>query len=495
MHPMSVHRRQSPNYGASRPIDAPGNPADVRRLFGRQRNSAILESVANSDVCGRWSYYGFSAIETIRIDESRNSGLDELAQAVRRRIQARGRQEVSNAAPPFLGGWIGYLSYEAGKWIEPSAGWRHPATPFGLAEWRFYDTILAHDSVLDAWHVAGIENDVSSPQGCLADRLSQLESFVRENVTSAEASESPSESRAIGRWNMTDDEYLQHVGRILDYIRAGDVYQANMTRRFSAELHDTPLRLYESLCRFNPAAFAGLLRFDDAGPVRTIQSSSPELFLTLENGVVTTRPIKGTRPRSGIAEHDRTAVAELEASDKERAELNMIIDLERNDLGRVCEYGSICVESAGEIEAHPTVFHRTATIRGRLREGCDAMDLIRATFPGGSITGAPKVRAMQIIDELESEARGPYCGAIGYIGADGNMVLNLPIRTLTTVGDRVTLAVGSGIVADSNPQAELEELNAKAAGMMRAIAQCQQAASTEASTRWSTKPLDTNVPT
>ncbi len=492
---MTVHRRQSPNYGASRPIDSPGNPAAVRSLFGRQRNSAILESVASNDESGRWSYYCLSSIETVRIDESRNSGPYELENALRRRIHARGRQDVSDTAPPFLGGWIGYLSYEAGKWIEPSAGWRHPSTPFGLAEWRFYDTILAYDSVLDAWHVAGIENDAPSTNAGLSDRLSQLEAFVLENVTPAEASVPASESRAVGRWNMTDDEYLQHVERILDYIRAGDVYQVNMTRRFSAELQDAPPRLYESLCRCNPAAFAALLRFDDAGPLRTIQSSSPELFLTLENGVVTTRPIKGTRPRTGIAEHDITAVAELEASDKERAELNMIIDLERNDLGRVCEYGSINVESAGEIEAHPTVFHRTATIRGQLREGCDALDLIRATFPGGSITGAPKVRAMQIIDELESEARGPYCGAIGYIGADGNMVLNLPIRTLTTVGNRVTLAVGSGIVADSDPNAELEELNAKAAGMMRAIAQCQQAPSADTSARWNTKPLNTNVAT
>lgn len=434
----------------------------------------MLESVASPDVSSRWSYYAMSPTEMLRSDDDGPNGWNDLVAQLRTRILPQPARRDHGKLPPFVGGWIGCFSYEAGRWIEPTARGRHALTAFGLADWRFYDTLLAHDVANDAWYVAGVEH-VTPPAGHppLHERLDRLEAFVASAHAVGDLPAPAPGAHPAGRWNLSDDEYLQRVERILEYIRAGDVYQVNMTRRYEARLTAEPSRLYELLCRSNPAAYAAFLRFDDADGLRTIQSSSPELFLSLQDGLVTTRPIKGTRPRTGDAQRDAVAVAELEASEKERAELNMIIDLERNDLGRVCEYGSIRVAHAGEIERHPTVFHRTATIRGQLRNGHDAFDLIRATFPGGSITGAPKVRAMQIIDALENEARGPYCGAIGYIGVDGNMQLNLPIRTLTTIEDRVTMAVGSGIVADSAPRAELDELNAKAAGMMRAVEQCQ----------------------
>ncbi len=193
------------------------------------------------------------------------------------------------------------------------------------------------------------------------------------------------------------------------------------------------------------------------------------MFLRLEDGIVTSQPIKGTRPRGATPDEDALEAAALANSEKDQAELNMIVDLVRNDLGRVCTYGTVQVANEGAIERHPTVFHRAATVRGRLRSDCDAFDLLRAAFPGGSITGAPKVRAMQLIHEFETEARGPYCGAIGYIGLDGNMALNLPIRTLTMADGWLDLKVGSGIVADSVPVEEYEELGAKAAGMLAAI--------------------------
>jgi len=259
----------------------------------------------------------------------------------------------------------------------------------------------------------------------------------------------------------------------LSYIRAGDIFQVNLARRFRLSTAAHPAAIYQCLCEQNPAAFAAYLPIHHSrsaqGPPAAVLSSSPELFLHLHGSELVTRPIKGTRPRGRDAQSDAAAAMELSRSQKDRAELNMIIDLERNDLGRVCEYGSVQVDSDGDIEKLATVFHRTATIRGRLRAGLDAVDLLRATFPGGSVSGAPKVRAMQIINELEPDARGPYCGAIGYVGLDGTMELNLAIRTLTMAGGDVDCFVGSAIVADSEPLEEYLELKAKAAGMMAAL--------------------------
>lgn len=473
---MSPQLPHPSDYWACRRIAPPGNRTSVRRHFSRQPNAAILESVTEGSVSGRWSWFAHAPVATVRARSRDSVDAERLFATLRSEVrprQARGPLDID--LPPFAGGWIGYFAYEAGVWIEPTAGCRHAPTPFGLAEWRFHDSVLAHDNHSDLWYVCAVKRKHEPDDATiLTDRMDCLTAFANECSEFQNGELPPQTCDPAGHWNLADDEYLQRVERILTYILAGDTYQVNLTRRFVASLETGAEKLYDALCRNNPAAYAAFLRFDDGDETRSILSSSPELFLALDDGIVTTRPIKGTRPKIGDETLDAIARAELVASEKERAELNMIIDLERNDLGRVCEYGSVHVESDGEIEVHPTVFHRTATIRGRLREAHDAIDLIRATFPGGSITGAPKVRAMQVIDELEREARGPYCGAIGYIGVNGDMQLNLPIRTLTTFGDRVELAVGSGIVADSDPRQELEELHAKARGMMRAIATCQR---------------------
>jgi len=458
---------------------------------------------------------------------------------------------------PFVGGWIGYLAYEAGRFVEPSAGWRHRGV-LPVCQWGLYDTAIIHDHVAGRWHVAG----VALPPGLagterpgLAERLDALEQWAAEADPGVNIQRSAIGDSVRGRWNFSREEYIAKVRRALEYIRAGDIFQLNLARRCRCAVTETPIALYDRLCATNPAAYAaylpvipdapsvtpwssplpfgsrlnGVLSPRDVAETRApntkksrrqnlvfrpdcpdaaILSSSPELFLSIRGREVTTRPIKGTRPRGLTPELDDAATRELAASEKDRAELNMIIDLERNDLGRVCEYGSVRVVHDGEIEMLPTVIHRTATVVGRrreVREGtlapADAIDLLRATFPGGSITGAPKVRAMQIIDELEPEARGPYCGAIGYIGVNGDVQLNLAIRTivakravsyqLSAISHRlsvsarrdgrseksrggapeyeVSLHVGSGIVADSDPGAEYEELQAKAAGMLAAL--------------------------
>jgi para-aminobenzoate synthetase component 1 len=267
------------------------------------------------------------------------------------------------------------------------------------------------------------------------------------------------------RSNFTPDAYLAAVRRCIDYIAAGDVFQVNLSQRFSAVLTEAPATIYQRLCRQSPAAYGAYLdHFDYA-----LLCNSPELFLRVDppdqdgRRKVTTRPIKGTRPRGTGME------AELRHSAKDRAELNMIVDLERNDLGRICEIASVKVLEPRVIEPHQTLYHGAATIGGILRGDVTFVDLLRATFPGGSVTGAPKIRAMEVIEALEPTRRGPYCGAIGYLAADGTIELNVAIRTMIVRDGLVHISVGGGIVADSDPVAEYDETLVKAQAMFSAL--------------------------
>lgn len=256
------------------------------------------------------------------------------------------------------------------------------------------------------------------------------------------------------------ERYEAAVGRVIDYIRAGDTFQVNLAQRFTAGLRDQPADVYYRLSRDYMAEYGAFLNYDDYA----IISNSPELFVQVDaDRRIVTRPIKGTRPLGDGME------AALRGSLKDQAELNMIVDLERNDLGRVCEIGSVRVTEPRTIERHPTVYHGVATIEGTLRPEVTFVDLLRATFPGGSITGAPKIRAMQIIDELEPVRRGPYCGAIGYLAGDGSMQFNVAIRTMTIKDGLVHVPVGGGIVADSDPAAEYDETLVKAKAMFDAL--------------------------
>jgi anthranilate/para-aminobenzoate synthase component I len=262
------------------------------------------------------------------------------------------------------------------------------------------------------------------------------------------------------RRTFTRRAYEKSVERVIDYIRAGDVFQVNLAQRFTLPLHESPHAIYNRLRKSAPGWFGAYLGYSNLALI----SNSPELFLRVTpSGDVTTRPIKGTRP------HNDGLDDELRASRKDQAELNMIVDLERNDLGRVCHTGSVRVVEPRVIESHPTVYHGAATIKGKLRPNVGLPELLAATFPGGSVTGAPKIRAMQIIDELEPTWRGPYCGAIGYVSCDGHIEFNLAIRTMIVHRREVHVHVGGGIVADSDPAAEYEETIVKARAMLSAL--------------------------
>ena len=254
--------------------------------------------------------------------------------------------------------------------------------------------------------------------------------------------------------------------RAIEYVHAGDVFQVNLSQRLLAPLTEHPLELYGRLRKLNPAPFAC---YFDAGDFQ-IASASPERFLQVSPaGEVVTQPIKGTRRRGGTPREDEALTVELGENAKDRAENVMIVDLLRNDLGRVCEYGSVTVPRVCELETYRYVHHLVSEVRGKLRPGLTPFDLLRAAFPGGSVTGAPKVRAMEIIAELEPTARGPYCGSVGFIGFDGAMDTNILIRTFTAGRGWVQFPVGGGIVADSDPDREYEETLHKAAGLLRAL--------------------------
>jgi para-aminobenzoate synthetase component 1 len=265
--------------------------------------------------------------------------------------------------------------------------------------------------------------------------------------------------------NFARDAYLRAAARAVEYVHAGDCFQVNLAQRLLHPATLPPLELYRRLRERNPAPFAGYLDLGDFA----LASASPERFLRVAGGAVETRPIKGTRPRGQTPEEDRRRADELCRSAKDRAENVMIIDLLRNDLGRVCAYGSVRVEAVCRLESFAYVHHLVSVVTGRLRPGLGPLDLLRAAFPGGSVTGAPKVRAMQIIAELEPTARGPYCGSLGYLGFDGSADTNILIRTFTCGRGWVQFPVGGGIVADSTPESEYRETLHKAEGLVRAL--------------------------
>jgi para-aminobenzoate synthetase component 1 len=264
---------------------------------------------------------------------------------------------------------------------------------------------------------------------------------------------------------MDKDYYLKAIEKIKRYIYDGDVYQINFSQRFECDYGTRPIELFNWQNYFNPSPYAAYI---DAGDFQIV-SASPEMFITITDGTISTKPIKGTRPRINKTAEDIKNFNELVDSEKEQAELNMIIDLERNDIARICEYGTRKVIQSRTIESYPTVFHAVATVAGQLRKEITFCDVLKAMFPGGSITGAPKIRSMEIIDETEPTARGAYTGSIGFLGIDGSVSLNIAIRTIIIRNNKAFAQTGGGIVADSDPQAEWTETITKARALLAGI--------------------------
>ncbi len=383
---------------------------------------------------------------------------------------------------PFIGGAVGYLGYELGEFAEPVRF--HARDELGLSDavWLFVDRLLAFDHATGRARAVGLGFDAdpararAAAQGAAAELVAGLESDPVDprprdaGTPAAGPARLTRDERPAGLHAHFDEgSYAKAVREVLDEIEAGNVYQANLTHRFEAPFAGDPLRLYDELRALSPAPFAAYLGL----PEVAVLSCSPERFLRLDpDGEVESRPIKGTRPRAASAESDARLRRELLGSPKDRAENLMIVDLVRNDLGRVCRIGSVDVPELMAIEDYASVFQLVSTVRGRLDHGRDAIDLLRASFPPGSMTGAPKIAAMEIIDRLEPVRRGVYSGAIGYLDARGGLDLSVAIRTLLVAGGRAHAHVGGGIVADSDPLAEWRETLDKARPLLAALSRC-----------------------
>ena len=358
---------------------------------------------------------------------------------------------------PFWGGWFVFFAYEYAGVIEPSLALATSSLPLAVVQ-RFPAAMMIDHQQQELCFVAeeGFDELIEQMQADY-DSVKWLQHTSR--VSIQQVSEEPPE------------QYIDGVNRIKDYILAGDVFQVNLSRlwQLSLEAMDTPSQLaatvYRQLCQHNPAPFAGLIQLEQG----SIISSSPERLVRYSAPWVDTRPIAGTRKRSDNKQEDLALIAELIAHPKERAEHIMLIDLERNDLGRICQPGSVEVNELMVVETYQHVHHIVSNVRGQLAAGKSALDIIHALFPGGTITGCPKIRCMEIIAELESGAREAYTGTVGYINRDGSMDSNILIRSFVLQGEQLRFRAGAGIVADSNPEFELEETRHKAKGLLRAL--------------------------
>ena len=481
-------------------LGALGDPAEVAARFLDLPYLLLLDSATGehgageAHPLGRFSFLSADPAVVVR-SKGRHTEIGRAGGwlaaegdplAVVRGLLADWRVEPAMGLPPFQGGAAGYIGYDYGAVLErlPAPRWDDLAMPdvvLGL-----YDWVIAWDHrVGAAWLLStGLPAEGEARSRRARERLAAVRGRLEGRDVHAPADpptvgERPGDApsypltaidgaeRVQLRSTFTHRGYLDAVTRVRDYIVAGDIFQANLSQRFQAPLLEPPYELYCRLRRRNPAAFAAYLGFDDL----TVLSASPERFLRLdENGRhVETRPIKGTRPRGLGPMHDAALGRALAESDKDRSENVMIVDLLRNDLSRVCRPGTVRVPELFALEQHPTVHHLVSTVVGELAPGADAVDLLRAAFPGGSITGAPKVRAMEIIAELEPTRRGVYCGSIGYLSATGAMDTSIVIRTFTGRRGRVYFQAGGGIVADSDPEMEYRETLDKARALVESL--------------------------
>ena len=493
----------------TRGVDLDLTPDQVFQNLHRMPGFFFLDSAMATHELSRWSYIGVNPFLTLR---SRGEGMDlvegkkithrfgnplEILNAEMNRIRLSGGSPLV----PFSGGGVGYFGYELGRsTVEVELP---VADDLGLPEmvFSFYRTILAYEHKTRRWYGAAL--DIAGGRGTtIRKRLGSDIEKMRELATKmhrgspatapAERSEEgvetvdevviPSGHRievdgVSALSTMSRDQYLAAVRKIKEHIAAGEIYQANLTQRWSIPYEDEPGKIYTALRKASPAPFGVYMNTGEA----VIAGSSPECFLSVAGRSIETRPIKGTRPRGADPDEDARLRRELEDSQKDKAELTMIADLERNDLGRVCTPGSVRVEELHRLETFANVHHLVSIVRGELRGDASLKDILDATFPSGSITGAPKKRAMEVLAGIEGTVRGPYTGAMGFMGLDGSMELNVAIRTLVLSQGKVHLGVGGGIVADSEPEAEYEECLAKARAMLAAIREARSQEPTPAS--------------
>jgi para-aminobenzoate synthetase component I len=439
---------------------------ELFHAFENEPYSFLLDSSMKNEKLGRYTFMGSNPFivfksknQNITIEENNSTtSLVGNPFEILKELMGKFKTEDKNELP-FLGGAVGYFAYNMGHHIE-----KLPSTAVDDVEipdscFGFYDSIIAIDHQTKETYIvaAGINE---KPETAIENLNRKLKSITALSLVNKEG-EVCSEIQS----NFTKEAYLKAVQRIKDYIRSGDIYQANLTQRFKCYTEEAPFSIYSRLRQLNPAPFACFMNFGEGH----ILSSSPERFLKIQDNMIETRPIKGTRPRGKTADEDKANKEELLSSEKDKSELLMIVDLERNDLGKVSKTGTVKVPELFYPEEYATVHHLVATVTGEMQDGLEPIDVIQAAFPGGSITGAPKIRAMEIIDELEPTQRNIYTGSIGYLGFNGSIDFNIAIRTIVMKEGTAYFQAGGGIVWDSDPELEYEETLHKAKALFRTL--------------------------
>lgn len=463
------------------------SPFDLyARLASSHSPSFLLESGNAPQAAGRYSVFATDPYQVLtgRGDDWTLRSMDgraaygqypfhHLAQLI-----TGSRIVRPSGIPPFFGGAVGYFSYDLVRQFEELPSFATEALAIPDLEFAFFDLVAAIDHETGLLHLTfcpPLERFLGEPreklyrEGCdrlaaLAARLSGTERIPTRHDSVESLAFTPDQTPAA---------YIERVRRCQDYIAAGDIYQANLSHRFTVACRlwskrqelQSDLHIYSRLRAVNPSPFSGLLRFEEVSLI----SSSPERLVRLAERQADTRPIAGTRPRGQTVTDDQRLAAELRANEKERAEHLMLVDLERNDLGRVCRFGTVHVDEFMALERYSHVHHLVSNVTGALRDDVTGFDLLRAMFPGGTITGVPKIRCMEIIDELEPVRRGPYTGSMGYLSWSGDLDFNILIRTLVIRNGTGHLQVGAGIVADSDPIREYQETLHKAQAFLSAL--------------------------
>jgi anthranilate synthase component 1 len=436
----------------------------------------LLESVEGGEHVGRYSFLGRDPFLVLRSHgkgtqierDGASTVSDRPFVETLRRLMADFQSPFVPDLPRFTGGAVGYLGYGAASWFEPVLGdLGEGADGADTAGFMVFDTVLAFDHVrhriliiANARIASGDDLETLYAQACA--RIDVLEGELERNLTIAK--HEPSAAPQI-RSNVTRERFEETVRIAKEHIAAGDIYQVVLSQRFEADVTVDPFTVYRALRHVNPSPYMYFIRMDGVSVV----GSSPEMLVRVEGARVETHPIAGTRPRGRTNDEDLRLAEELKRNEKERSEHVMLVDLGRNDLGRVCEFGTVRVPQFMGLERFSHVMHLTSIVEGRLADTADRLDALVSCFPAGTVSGAPKVRAMQIIRELESSGRGLYAGAVGYLDFAGNLDCCIAIRTIIMSGSKAFVQAGAGIVMDSNPAAEYEETRDKARALIRAL--------------------------
>ncbi|MFI3210661.1 MAG: aminodeoxychorismate synthase component I [Peptostreptococcaceae bacterium] len=426
------------------------NSFEIFSIFKNEKDSFILDSSMHFKDLGRYSIIGFNPFKTIKLKDYENT-FDKLEEELNR------YKVINKTNLPFIGGAVGYISYDSYQYVENIKESAIDDINGYDIYFGFYDIAIVIDHLEDEKYIVTPNLDTKNEYNKVIEVEQKILNSVVEKRELIECKETKLTS------NFTKEEFENAVLKVKEYIKSGDIYQVNLTQRFSGKTNIDSFDLYEKLRKISPSTFSAFLNFEGYN----VLSNSPERFIKVIDNNIETRPIKGTRPRGIDEKHDLELIEELKNSEKDKSELLMIVDLERNDLSKICD--KVEVPSLFEIESYANVHHLVSSVCGEINEDISIKEILKATFPGGSITGAPKIRAMEIIEELEGIKRNVYTGSIGYISFCSNMDFNIAIRTLIKKNDEFYFQVGGAVTWDSNPSEEYQETLDKAKSIIGAL--------------------------